>query len=63
MESFAVKQKVKEKSVKQLLRHLDDGLFAVPKLQRNFVWDGRKSSELLDSMDRGMPIGALLGPV
>jgi hypothetical protein len=33
--------------------------FAVPKLQRNFVWDERRAAKLLDSIYRGMPIGSL----
>lgn len=33
------------------------GRFAIPKLQREFVWDGRKSAMLLDSIYLGMPIG------
>jgi hypothetical protein len=38
---------------------LNEGKFAVPKLQRAFVWNGRKAAMLLDSMYRGMPIGSL----
>jgi hypothetical protein len=33
--------------------------FAVPKLQRNFVWDPARAAKLLDSIYRGMPIGSL----
>jgi uncharacterized protein with ParB-like and HNH nuclease domain len=33
--------------------------FAVPKLQRNFVWDPGRAAKLLDSIYRGMPIGSL----
>lgn len=33
--------------------------FAVPKLQRNFVWDGRRAAKLLDSIYRQMPVGSL----
>lgn len=33
--------------------------FAVPKLQRNFVWDSRRAAKLLDSIYRDMPIGSL----
>jgi len=33
--------------------------FAVPKLQRNFVWDPRRAAMLLDSIYRDMPIGSL----
>lgn len=33
--------------------------FAVPKLQRNFVWDARRAAKLLDSMYRDIPVGSL----
>jgi hypothetical protein len=46
--------------VKRLQRHLEDGLFAVPHLQREFVWNGNKAAKLLDSIYRGMPIGSIL---
>ena len=46
-------------SVRRLHDSLDEGRFAVPKLQRAFVWNGRKSAMLLDSVYRGMPIGTL----
>ncbi len=44
---------------KQLYTQLCEGKFAVPKLQRAFVWNGRKAAMLLDSIYRGMPIGSL----
>jgi len=48
------------RTVKQLLEHVDEGRFAIPKLQREFVWDGPKVAKLLDSIYRGMPIGVVL---
>ena len=51
---------VKLMAVKTLHRHLEDGLFAVPRLQREFVWNGNKAARLLDSVSRDMPIGALM---
>jgi hypothetical protein len=47
-------------SVRALHRYLDHGIFAVPRLQREFVWNGRKAADLLDSIYRKMPIGNLL---
>ena len=44
---------------KSLYTQLVEGKFAVPKLQRAFVWNGRKAAMLLDSIYRGMPIGSL----
>src|SRR6266571_1695845 len=56
MERFSVKTL----SVAELHRRFDDALFAIPRLQREFVWNGRKAAALLDSMYRGMPIGSVL---
>jgi hypothetical protein len=46
-------------SLKHLLGLTDAGQFAVPRLQRAFVWNGQKASALVDSILRGLPIGAL----
>jgi hypothetical protein len=51
---------IKTIRVGRLQRHLEDGLFAVPHLQREFVWNGNKAAKLLDSICRGMPIGSIL---
>ena len=32
---------------------------AIPKLQRNFVWDARRAAKLLDSIYYQMPVGSL----
>lgn len=47
-------------SIKNLHRKLDAGQFALPKLQRTFVWDGPKAAKLLDSVYRQMPVGGLV---
>jgi len=46
-------------TVAHLRRHLLARRFAIPKLQRNFVWDPSRAAKLLDSMYREMPIGSL----
>jgi hypothetical protein len=46
--------------IRDLHRKLDAGQFAVPKLQRAFVWDGVKAAKLLDSIYRRMPVGCLV---
>ncbi len=51
---------VKTYSVRKLLGFLLERRFAIPQVQREFVWNGRKACELLDSIYRNMPIGALL---
>jgi hypothetical protein len=46
-------------SLKRLHQHLLGRRFAIPKLQRNFVWDAARAAKLLDSVYRDMPIGSL----
>lgn len=46
-------------TIRTLRSHLLARRFAVPKLQRNFVWDPRRAAMLVDSMYRNMPIGSL----
>jgi hypothetical protein len=52
--------RIAKREVRGLLREVDEGRFAIPKLQREFVWDGRKAAKLLDSIYQGMPIGVIL---
>lgn len=52
--------KLKHISVQQLHQHFSARVFAVPKLQREFVWDGKRAAALLDSISKGMPIGVVL---
>lgn len=46
-------------TIRSLRRDLVARRFAIPKLQRNFVWDGRRAAKLLDSVYRQMPVGSL----
>src|SRR5260370_42131941 len=46
--------------VRDLHRQLEDRVFAVPKVQREFVWNGTRAAALLDTVYRGMPIGSIL---
>lgn len=39
---------------------IERGIFAVPQLQREFVWNARKACDLLDSIYRNYPIGTIL---
>ena len=45
--------------IRKLRKELQAKRFAVPKLQRNFVWDAGRAARLLDSIYRDMPIGSL----
>lgn len=49
----------RDERVSRLHSLLDGGKFAIPRLQRAFVWNGPKAAKLLDSVYRGMPIGSL----
>src|SRR5437868_7124497 len=44
----------------RLRTQIDRRRFAVPELQREFVWNARKACDLLDSIHRNYPIGTIL---
>ncbi len=52
--------KTKGYSLRRLARLFDRRVFAVPELQREFVWNARKACQLLDSIYAGYPIGSAL---
>lgn len=52
--------RVKSLNLQKLALLVDQGRFAVPKLQREFVWTGPKAVKLLDSIYRQMPVGTLV---
>jgi len=43
-----------------LLNELENGFFAIPEIQRPFVWTSGKVRDLADSIYRGDPIGAII---
>jgi hypothetical protein len=47
-------------SIQRLHHKLRQRVFAVPKLQREFVWNGTRAAALLDSVYHSMPIGSIL---
>jgi hypothetical protein len=51
---------VQKYRINRLWRWCEDGLFAIPEIQREFVWDVKKACKLLDSIYRQLPIGSLL---
>lgn len=51
---------IQSMSVSNLLKYVDEGHFAIPKLQREFVWDGPKAAKLFDSIYAHMPIGVVM---
>jgi hypothetical protein len=48
-----------QRSIRVLHNDLLARRFAVPKLQRNFVWDAGRAAKLMDSIYRKMPIGSV----
>lgn len=52
--------KIQQLTIATLLRRLEEGWFAVPRLQREFVWNGKKAAKLLDSIYRQLPIGSIV---
>jgi hypothetical protein len=48
------------KTVSELLYYVDERRFAIPKLQREFIWDGPKAAKLFDSILTGIPIGVVM---
>lgn len=47
-------------AVKKIKNLFDKRIFAIPQLQREFVWSSRKASDLLDSIYNNYPIGTIL---
>ena len=50
---------IKRQSIRALHTGLVARKFAIPKLQRNFVWDGPRAAKLIDSIYHQMPVGSL----
>lgn len=46
--------------IENLRNWIERGVFAVPELQREFVWNAAKVCDLLDSLYRQYPIGSIL---
>ncbi len=46
--------------VSELWKFCHDCIFAIPEIQREFVWDKKRVSNLFDSIWRQLPIGTLL---
>lgn len=54
------KIEVKLYPISRLKKMFDRKMFAVPKLQRDFVWNANKAAELMDSIYKKYPIGTIL---
>ena len=47
-------------SVRELVDMIDRGELRLPELQRRYVWPATRVRDLLDSLYRGYPSGAIL---
>ena len=57
---MAAPARVDKMTVEELLRWAREGRLRVPSFQRPLKWDASDKRDLLDSMERGYPIGTLL---
>jgi hypothetical protein len=48
------------RTFKELLNDIEKGQIKIPQFQREFVWDLKKSANLMDSIIKGYPIGTLI---
>lgn len=47
-------------TVETLLSNIKSGSIAIPEMQRPFVWDSSKVRDLVDSLDKGFPVGYII---
>lgn len=52
--------KMEEFSVLEIDRNLSSKKFVVPRYQRGVVWNDRQRADLVDTIKKGLPFGALL---
>ncbi|WP_120946242.1 DUF262 domain-containing protein [Helicobacter labacensis] len=49
-----------EYEFKDIIERLDQGEYAIPRFQRDFVWTSKQAAKLIDSMLKGFPTGAFI---
>ena len=54
------KYEVDKITIKHLLSDISQGKISMPEIQRPFVWDTSKVRDLIDSINRGFPIGYII---
>lgn len=55
-----VEMKIQPHNIRDIFQFLDERRFAIPKLQRDFVWNNKKVCNLTDSIYKNLPIGTIL---
>ena len=43
-------------NIKTIVDFISQGLFQIPAFQRNYVWDIRRASKLIESITMGLPV-------
>ena len=46
--------------IRDIVKSIEDGDYRIPRFQRDFVWEIKKSAALIDSIFRGYPIGSII---
>ena len=47
-------------TINEVIKAITDGEYRVPRFQRDFVWDVKKSAALMDSIFKGFPISSVI---
>ena len=47
-------------TINEVIQSITDGEYRIPRFQRDFVWDIKKSAALLDSIFKGFPISSVI---
>lgn len=47
-------------TINDVVKSITDGEYRIPRFQRDFVWDIKKSAALMDSIFKGFPIGSVI---
>lgn len=47
-------------TINEVIKAISDGEYRIPRFQRDFVWDNKKSAALMDSIFKGFPIGSVI---
>lgn len=47
-------------TINEIVKCITDGEYRIPRFQRDFVWDIKKSASLLDSIFKGFPISSVI---
>ena len=43
-----------------IINNVNNGIYQIPKFQRDFVWSKEQTAKLIDSLLKGFPIGSFI---